>query len=127
MIDLAALEAERFLVTRHPPGPEIYNWIISQLSGLGFRPIIEEEEDVGRDTLLSLVGLGFGVTLASTPETTIRYPNVSFVMVSGEQLPFSFIWSAQNDNPALRRFLSDARALTGRWPVWPLQTPDPSP
>ena len=117
-IDLEALATERFLVTRHAPGPEIHDWIISRLSGLGSRPIVEEQA-VGRDTLLSLVGLGFGVTLASSAETTISYPNVSFVRVSGERLPFSFIWSSTNDNPALRRFLSDARALSNRWPVSP--------
>lgn len=117
-IELSALNGERFLVTRHPPGPEIYDWIISRLSGLGARPIVEEQS-VGRDTLISLVGLGFGVTLASSAETAIQYPNVSFVRLAGEQLPFSFIWSATNDNPALRRFLSDARLLAGRWPAVP--------
>lgn len=125
-IRLTALASERFLVTRHPPGPEIYDGIISRLSGNGSRPIVEEHA-VGRDTLLSLVGLGFGVTLASSAETTISYPNVSFVQLEGERLPFSFVWLASNDNPALRRFLSDARLLSDRWPVALLRTPDPSP
>lgn len=125
-IKIAALEPERFLVTRHPPGPEIYDWIISRLSGLGRRPIVDEQA-VGRDTLLSLVGLGFGVTLASSAETTISYPNVSFVKLDGERLPFSFVWLATNDNPALRRFLSDARVLSGQWHASPSQTLDPSP
>lgn len=74
-----------------------------------------------------MVGLGFGTTFASSAETAIRYPNVSFIPVTGEQLPFSFVWSAANDNPALRRFLSEARALSRRWPAEPSQTPDPSP
>ena len=112
-IDLPALTSERFLVTRDPPGPKIYDWIISRLSGLGSRPIVEEQA-IGRDTLLSLVGLGFGVTLASSAETAISYPNVSFVKLIGERLPFSFVWLATNDNPALRRFLSDARMLSSR-------------
>lgn len=111
-IQLSALASERFLVTRHPPGPEIHDWITTRLSDLGSRPLIQEQA-VGRDTLLSLVGLGFGVTLASSAETTISYPNVSFVQLDGECLPFSFVWLATNDNPALRRFLSDARTLSG--------------
>jgi DNA-binding transcriptional LysR family regulator len=126
LIELSALASERFLVTRYPPGPEIYDWIISRMSGLGIRPLVEEQT-VGRDTLLSLVGLGFGVTLASSAETTISYPNVSFVKVDGEHLPFSFVWLATNDNPALRRFLSDARVLSVHWPASLLRTPDPSP
>ena len=125
-VQLSSLAAERFLVTRHPPGPEIYDWIISRLSGLGSRPIVEEQA-VGRDTLLSLVGLGFGVTLASSAETTISYPNVSFVKLDGERLPFSFVWLPTNDNPALRRFLSGARVLSSRWLAGPSRTPDLSP
>lgn len=121
-IDLEQLHADRFLVTRHPPGPEIYDWIISRLSGLGVSPTVEEQS-VGCDTLLSMVGLGFGVTLASSAETSIGYPDVSFVRVRGEQLPFSFVWSPTNDNPALRRFLSEARALSRRWPDEPSRTP----
>lgn len=125
-IQLSALASERFLVTRHPPGPEIHDWIINRLSELGSRPLIQEQA-VGRDTLLSLVGLGFGVTLASSAETMISYPNVSFVRLTGECLPFSFVWLATNDNPALRRFLSDARLLSGRWSAAPSRTPDRSP
>ena len=87
---MAALGAERFLVSWQPPGPEIRDWMISRLSSMGSRPNIEEQA-VGRETLLSLVGLGFGVTLASSAETSIQYPNVSLVRVSGEHLPFSFI------------------------------------
>lgn len=126
VIELMELQYERFVVTRHPPGPEIYDWIITQLSGLGSSPMVDEQS-VGRDTLLSMVGLGFGVTLASSAETAIHYPNVSFVQVRGEKLPFSLAWSPANDNPALRRFLSDARALSRRWHGGPLLTPDRNP
>lgn len=126
VLRLDELQFDRFLVTRHPPGPEIHDWIITRLSGLGSSPLVEEQA-VGRDTLLSMVGLGFGVTLASSAETAINYPNVSFVQVRGEQLPFSLVWSPTNDNPALRRFLSDARLLSRRWAAAPSQMPDRSP
>lgn len=122
VIELEELRSDRFLVTRHPPGPEIYHWIIARLSGLGSSPAVDEQA-VGRDTLLSMVGLGFGVTLASSAETAIRYPNVSFVQVRGEQLPFSVAWSPANDNPALRRFLSEARILSRVRNAVPSQTP----
>lgn len=126
VITLEELQSFRFLVMRYPPGPETYDWIIARLSGLGSSPLVEEQA-VGRDTLLSMVGLGFGVTLASSAETAIKYPNVSFVQVVGEQLPFSLVWSPANDNPALRRFLSDARTLSRRWLAAPSQTPGPLP
>lgn len=125
-LELNEFQGQRFLVMRHPPGPDVYDWIIRRLSDLGSSPVVDEQS-IGRETLLSLVGLGFGVTFASTAETAIRYPNVSFVQVRGEQLPFSMVWSAANDNPALRRFLSDARALSRRWSAEPSRTPDPSP
>lgn len=125
-VQLEELQGELFIVMRHPPGPEIYDWIIRRLSSLGSSPSIREQA-VGRETLLSLVGLGFGVTLASSAETGIRHPNVCFVQIESEQLPFSAVWSPANDNPALRRFLSEARALSRRWTAAPLRTPDPSP
>lgn len=125
-IDLQNLQGQRFLVTRHAPGPEIYDWIVRRLSGLGSSPLVDEQS-IGREALFSLVGLSFGVTFASTAETSIGYPNVSFVQVRGEQLPFSFVWSRANDNPALRRFLSEARALSRRWPSSLSRTPGRSP
>lgn len=125
-IALEELQAQRFLVMRYPPGPDVYDWIIRRLSDLSSTPLVDEQS-VGRETLLSLVGLGFGVTFASSAETAIRYPNVSFVQVRGEQLPFSFIWSPANDNPALRRFLSEARMLSRQWLAALSRTPDPSP
>ena len=125
-IALEDLRAQRFLIMRHPPGPDIYDWIVRRLPEIGFDPIFDEQA-VGRETLMSLVGHGFGVTFASTSETTIRYPNVSFVRVRGEDLSFSFVWSPANDNPALRRFLSEARVLSRGWSVEPSQMPDPSP
>lgn len=124
-VRLSELRAERFIVMRHPPGPDVDDWIIRRLSDLGSSPEVEEQA-VGRETLFSLVGLGFGVTFASSAEMAIEYPNVSLVRVDDEQLPFSFVWSPANDNPALRRFLSEARLLSRRWPDAGIQAPDPA-
>lgn len=103
--DLAPLS---FVVSRDAPGPEIHDYIIKHLAGLGRSPSVVVQS-VGRETLLNMVGMGMGVTFVSGAEADVVYPGVRFVALSSERLPFSFVWSPANDNPALRRFLSLAR------------------
>jgi DNA-binding transcriptional LysR family regulator len=71
---------------------------------------------VGRENLMHLVGLGFGVSLTSEATIATVYPDVVFRPIAGphDVLPFSGVWLASNDNPALRRFISSARALSRR-------------
>lgn len=110
------LHSERFIVSRDEPGPEIQDWLTHRLAALGRHPDIVRCK-VGRETLLVLVGLGFGVTVVSESATSVSYPDVVYRFLEEEEdlLPFSLVWSDCNDNPALRRFLSLARAMaTGR-------------
>lgn len=107
-IPLKAIAAEMFIVSRVAPGPEIHDYVVKNLSELGRHPDVGYHA-VGRETLMAMVGLGMGVSLVSGAEAGVQYPGVTFIPLSGEQLPFSMIWLAQNDNPALRRFLSAAR------------------
>ena len=60
---------------------------------------------------MNLVGLGFGVSLVADHWRGVRYPNVAFVPIGDEEekVPFSLTWRPENDNPALRRFVSLAR------------------
>lgn len=127
-VQLTELIGEPFIVSRHTPGPEIHDYIVGNLSRLDAVLKISEH-GVGRETLLSMVGLRFGITLISGAEAEVRYPDVVFVPISGETLPFSAIWSPTNPNPALRRFLSAARAMARRSAaiVAPSRTPDLSP
>ena len=80
---------------------------------------------------MALVGLGFGVSLVADHWRGVSYPNVTFVPVGHEDetVPFSITWRPENDNPALRRFLSLARIEARRSGALsaPSQTPDPSP
>lgn len=107
-LPLADLALDKFIVSRSAPGPEIHDYIVQRLATLGFSPQIDQYR-VAREGLMSLVGLGFGVSLVSGAEAGVSYPNVSFVPLAGEALPFSAVWSPENDNPALRRLLSAAR------------------
>jgi hypothetical protein len=62
---------------------------------------------VGRENLLNMVGMGFGVTLAATSTQGASYPAVIFVPLAegGEVFNSSVVWSTNNVNPALKRLL----------------------
>lgn len=99
----------RFIVSRSAPGSEIYDYLVQRLADLGHHPEIERQ-DVGRDNLFTLVAMGRGLTLTSEAATALAFPDIAYRPIEGERLPFSAVWSRQNDNPAFRRLLSVARA-----------------
>lgn len=119
-----------FVVSAREPGPEIHNYILSRISGLGQTARIRRHS-VSREGIMTLVGLGLGMTLVADQWRGASYPNVSFVRIGneGETVPFSITWRPENDNPALRRFLSLARIEAKRNGALsaPPQSPDPSP
>ncbi|PXW67422.1 LysR family transcriptional regulator [Blastomonas natatoria] len=100
------LRDETFLVAADVHGPEVEAIIVRQLSGLGFHPRISVQR-VGRENLLNMVGMGFGVTLAATSTQGASYPAVIFVPLAegGEVFNSSVVWSTNNVNPALKRLL----------------------
>lgn len=106
----ADLTSERFIVSDVAPGQEIHDYLVTRLAGLGRHPDIRSQQ-VGRDNILSLVAVGRGLTLTSEATTGALFPGVTYRHVAGEVLPFSMVWSAQNDNPACRRLLSLARTM----------------
>ena len=109
-LPFASFAEDHFIVSRDPPGHEVHDFIIRSLSGLNSHPRITRYK-VGREVLIQMVGLGFGTSLVCGSTMRLSYPHVNFVPLEGEAIPFSAIWSPQNDNPALRRFLSLARRL----------------
>jgi len=110
---MAQLAAAEFIVSTRNSGPDIRDFLTTRLYQLGNSPSIRMI-DIGREALMHCVGLGMGVTVTTSADATIGYPGVTFVEVLDERLPFSAIWSPRNDNPALRRFLSDARIRARR-------------
>ena len=120
-----------FIASTQEPGPEIHEYIIRRVSDLG-RPAAVRRHRVDREGIMNLVGLGLGVSLVADHWRGVRYPNVTFVPIGDEheRVPFSLTWRPENDNPALRRFVSLARveakkvadALSAA-----SQSPDPSP
>jgi DNA-binding transcriptional LysR family regulator len=73
-----------------------------------------QQLNVGRDTLMHLVGMGLGVSLTSEATIATPFPKVVFRPIVGddELIQFSAAWLPHNDNPALRRFLSQARVAS---------------
>jgi len=107
------VEDQIFLTSSEEPGPEIREYMIARTGGLGRRPrMIEHRMD--REGIMNLVGLGFGVSLVADHWRGTSYPSVEFLPVTNdgkpECIPFSLTWRPENDNPALRRFLSLARS-----------------
>lgn len=98
---------ETFLVMADAIGPEIEAYLVRALSGSGVRPTISIQ-DVGCDNLLSMVAQGFGITVATSSAGDIAHPGVRFVPVASgdDTVSFSAVWSATNQNPALK-FLID--------------------
>ena len=109
IVELPNLADDHFIVSRSAPGPQVHDFLVQRLSSLGFRAHINHHR-VGREALMSMVGLGFGLTVICGSEAGVMYPGVTFVPLAGETQAFSGIWSPDNDNPPLRRFLSAARA-----------------
>jgi DNA-binding transcriptional LysR family regulator len=107
------LADESFIVSETAPGQEIYDHLVRRLADLGRHPEIQVQY-VGRDNLVPLVALGRGLTLVSEAITVAKFPGVVYRPILGEVLPFSAVWSASNDNPAFRRFLSLAKAMAVR-------------
>ena len=106
----ADLASERFIVSDVAPGQEIHDYLVAHLAGLG-RQLDIQSQQVGRDNILSLVALGRGLTLTSEATTGAQFPGIIYRELADEVLPFSMVWSAQNDNPACRRLLSLARSM----------------
>ncbi|MDF0601636.1 LysR family transcriptional regulator [Psychromarinibacter sp. C21-152] len=110
-LDWSDLVGESFIVGDAAPGPDIHNYLVNRLVDFGNHPEVEVQR-VSRDNLLSLVAVGRGLTLTSEATTLAQVPGVTYRPISGEALPFSAIWSARNDNPAMRRLLSMARSMS---------------
>ena len=104
------VEDETYLVSKREAGQDIHDYIHRRISDLG-KPVSLQWHRLGHEGIMSLVGLGLGISLIADHWRGVSYPNVTFVRIgeADERIPFSLVWRPENDNPALRRFLSLAR------------------
>lgn len=86
-VELDDLIGEPFIVSRQAPGPEIHDYIVRHIATLDSGAKITEH-GVGREALLSMVGLRFGLTLVSGAEAEVRYPGVVFVPIARDAALF---------------------------------------
>ena len=114
-ISWSELEGERFLATQSECGAEVHDHVVRHMTGLGHRPEVDRVV-VGRDSLLNLIGLGLGVSLASAAAASLPSPGVVFRPLTSppDAVIFYAAWAAENDNPALRQFISLAHVLAGK-------------
>lgn len=105
------LAGERFIVSNGAPGPTIRDRLLRRFADLGCRPEIHTQY-VGRDSLLSLVGIGRGLTVMCEAGTAACFPGTIYRRLLDEILPFCAVWSSRNDNPAWRCLLSLARSMS---------------
>ncbi len=102
------LRGASFVVTAADPGPDISAMITARLSGPGHRPVIAAQH-VSRDNLMSFaaadrvtVSAGASPIIIGVDVPTIREVHDAFGATTLEQ---GVHWRAENDNPALKRFL----------------------
>ncbi|MBV7520889.1 LysR family substrate-binding domain-containing protein [Ensifer sp. ENS12] len=107
------LRNETFLLTASDPGPESRDMVLGRLSAFGTRPKIKMH-GVSRESIMSVLGGGLGVTITCEGAAGAQYPDVVLREVHGSHglclMSYSGYWRKDNTNPALRHFLAYVRS-----------------
>ncbi len=66
---------------------------------------------VGRECLLHMVGIGYGISVVTEAASKMTYPDVVFRRIDEADavVPITAAWLTENANPVLYRFLSLVR------------------
>ncbi|QFQ86648.1 LysR family transcriptional regulator [Paracoccus kondratievae] len=112
-ITWADLAGETFLVRHGGTGPQVHEHILLRLAGRWLAPSILRF-DVGRGTLLSMVGQGFGITIVGAATSLLPTTGIVFPPFADEPepVPFSAVWSPFNRNATLRNMLTLAGKMS---------------
>jgi len=112
-ITWADLVGETFLVRYGGTGPQVHDHIALRLAGSWPAPSILRF-DVGRDTLLSMIGQGFGITIVGAATTLLPTTGIVFVPIPDEPEPVAFtaVWSPFNRSATLKNLLNLARKMS---------------
>lgn len=114
-LDWPDLCEEPFITSSIAPGPEVHDYIVRRLADHAVFPRIEAR-CACFETLMNLVSLGEGVTATSAAWAAVKLPDLVLRPLTDPEdlLPFSALWLAENDNPALRCLVSTAHVFAGR-------------
>jgi DNA-binding transcriptional LysR family regulator len=104
------LAGENFVARSGGAGPQVHDHIVLRLAEHWSRPRIQRFE-VERDTLMSMVAQGYGLTLTSEAAAQAPFPGVVFRLILDEPEPitFSALWSPHNRSQALLHLLALAQ------------------
>lgn len=107
------LASETFIVRHGGAGSQLHDHVALRLAENWHHPSVQRF-DVGRDTLMSMVAQGYGLTLTTEATTKVSFPGVIFRSIADEPGPvvFSAVWSPFNRSPALRELLDAAQRLS---------------
>ncbi len=111
------LIGETFLVRHGGTGPQAHDHIVMRFAGRWPSPSILRF-DVGRGTLLSMVGQGFGITIASAATALLPTTGIAFLPFADEPEPVAFwaVWLPSSRSTALKNLLTLANTM-GRRPL----------
>ncbi|MGJ4859575.1 LysR family transcriptional regulator [Labrys sp. La1] len=105
------LRQHPLVVSDMAAGPAIVGHIIEHVMKLGHSPRIEHQM-IHLDTLMQIVACNRGLTLVNESMSATQFPGVIYRRLVAPPISFQAVWSATNDNPPFRRFLSLARATS---------------
>lgn len=108
------LVGETFLTRHNGTGPQAHDHIVLRLAGHWPAPSILRL-DVGRGTLLSMVGQGFGIAITAAVTSLLSTSDVVFLPFADEPapIPFSAVWSPTNRSVALHNLIDLAGEISG--------------
>lgn len=100
------LAAETFLVRESGTGPQVHDLIVLRAAEKWPVPAIRRF-DVGRDSLLTMIAAGQGVSLFVAENLTLVPPGIVIREIADETetVTFSAIWSPSNQSQTLRNLL----------------------
>jgi DNA-binding transcriptional LysR family regulator len=104
------LADENFVARCGGGGPQVHDHIVLRLAEHRSQPRIERF-DVERDTLMSMVAQGYGITLTSGAAAQASFPGVVFrpILDEPEPITFSAVWLPHNRSRALKDLLALAQ------------------
>ncbi|WP_247381739.1 MULTISPECIES: LysR family transcriptional regulator [unclassified Bradyrhizobium] len=110
------LRNETVLLSRHDPGRELEDLLISKLVSPADRPKIERH-DVSRGIIKSLISMKLGISLVLESDLGASFAGLVYRELRDGTGPtrvdFSAHWRADNENPALNGFI---KLLAERYP-----------
>lgn len=114
-ISWSDVEGASFIVGSGELHRQTHSHLARELAMRGIHPDVAHHR-VGFDGIVGLVCLGFGFGLGFSGLAMSFGRRVSWKPIgnSADSLPISILWRPENDNPALRRFVSLARVHAKR-------------